>query len=367
MGVVRWTSAAVPVVVVALLGSATGAGPSLASDPPWQPPPCPATGLSPTASGTGAWFRLAPVLDGTGTLVGEALTTTTHGDGPRRLMLPPESFASGPSGGQLVVGDDDGARSRLRVIDVAHGCLRLEVEEPAVIRSALLAPDGASLWEHRVDRRTRSDLGVWRRALDGGESLPVLPGISADPEYGPTFATVLRDSADGHLVVASCGAVACRTRVLDQATKSVALFEHTGPPIGFTGGRLVAHEACDWWPCPIVAVEPGTGERQTLVGAAGDAELGGPADGSLVYQAADGSLVTRDVELRPDVESRAQTVLAHSRGLAPVRRGSVAEAGADLPPGSVLVAQSGRPDDPLSIWRLDPMNDVLIVAREVEP
>jgi hypothetical protein len=361
MGVVRWTSAAVPVVVVALLGSATGAGPSLASDPPWQPPPCPATGLPPTASGTGAWYRLAPMLDGTGTLIGQALTTATRGDGLRRLMLPPESFASGPSGGQLVVGDDDGARSRLRVVDVAHGCLRLEVEEPAVIRSALLAPDGASLWEHRVDRGTRSDLGVWRRALDSGDSLPVLPGISADPAYGPTFATVLRDSADGHLVVASCGAVACRTRVLDQATDSVALVEHTGPPIGFTGARLVAHEACDWWPCPIVAVEPGTGERQTLVDAAGDAELGGPADGSLVYQAADGSLVTSDIE------SRAQTELSDSWGLAPVRRGSAAEAGADLPPGSVLVAQGGRMDDPLAVWQLDPMNDVLVVAREVEP
>jgi len=359
MRVVRWLCAVTFMVVTGLLAGAVETGTSLAADPPWPPPPCPA-GLPSIASGTAAWYRLTPMLDATGTLIAQELTVATHGSSTRTEELPPESFASGPSNGQLVVGDDDGARSRLRVVDLVHGCLRLDVEEPAVIRSALAATDGVSVWEHRVDRSTRADMGIWRRAMDGS-SEQLLPSISADPEYGPTFTTLLRGSSDGHLVVASCGALACRTRVLDPVTSNVALIERTGPPIGFTDGRLVAHAVCDWWPCAVVAVDPGTGGRQTLVEEANEAELGGDEDSILAYQAPGGTLTVMDVA------SGARTVLADGRGLAPVRRGSVAEAGVDLRAGRLLLAPDGRLDEAVEAWQLDPATSALTAAEEVRP
>jgi len=361
MGVVRWVRVLMPVVVTGLLAGMAGTGTSLASDPPWQPPPCPVAVPSAASAGSAGWYRLTPVLDATGTLVAQQLTVAARGGVIRAMNLPPESFASGPSGGLLVVGDDDGTRSRLRVLDLAHGCARLDVEETSVIRSALTASDGASLWEHRVDRGTRADMGIWRRAMDDGSSARLLPGISDNPDYGPTFVTELRESSDGHLVVASCGATACRTRVVDTETSRVALVEQTGPPIGFTGGWLVTHAPCDWWPCAVVAVDPESGARQTLVDDANHAELGGAVDGLLVYQEPDGALAIMDVD------SRSRAVLGAGGRLGPVRRGSMAETGVDLPMGSVLVAPDGRMDDVREAWRLDPATQALTTAEEVTP
>ncbi len=361
MGVVRWACAAMPVVLAGLLSGAHGAIASLASDPPWQPPPCPAAGPLPAAAGTAGWYRLTPVVDETGTLAGQELTVAVRGNRPRTVPLPPESFASGPGGGQVVVGDDNGNRSRLRIVDLTRGCLRLSIEEPDVIRSALLASDGASVWEHRVDRDTRADLGIWRRSVDDGTTMRVLPGIDADPGYGPTFVTVLRGSADGHLAVASCGALACRTRVLDPDGSSISTVEDTGPPVGFADGRLVSHAACDWWPCAVLAVEPRTGRREVLVDAANDAELGGAGDQMLVYQTGAGELAVMNVA------SGTRSELPGERGLAPVRRGSVTDAGVDLPPGRVLLAANGRMDDIARAWQLDPDSRVLTTAEEVAP
>ncbi len=124
MEVLRFVRGLGPIVAIALLGAPGAARPpSLGSGaPPWQPPPCtPAEGAVPPPAGT-AWFRLEPVLDRAGTLAGQRLTLGLVGATPRSVDLPPESFASGPVRGRVLVGDDDGSRSRLRVVDVARGC-----------------------------------------------------------------------------------------------------------------------------------------------------------------------------------------------------------------------------------------------------
>ena len=96
METLRWLRLAPLAVVIAAgaLGpgrpvSGAGAGPA------WDPPPCPAadTGGPP---GTGAWYRLDPVLDRSGTLAAQRLTTGIAGRPSRHLDLAPESFASGP-------------------------------------------------------------------------------------------------------------------------------------------------------------------------------------------------------------------------------------------------------------------------------
>jgi hypothetical protein len=365
MGVVRWSRAVVLVVgVVASVvgaGASPGTSPALASDRSWQPPPCPPIARGRPAPGTAAWYRLAPVIDATGTLVAQRLETAARGATTRTVDLPAESFASGPAQGQLVVGSDDGRRSRLQVVDLERGCVRFDAVESAVIRSAITTLDGAAVWEHRVDRETRADLGVWRRSLDDGGSVQVLPGIEADPAYGPTFVTDLRESSDGHLLVASCGALACRTRILGAGSARVGLVPDTGPVIGFADGRLVAHAACDAWPCAIVSVAPDSGRRWTLLDRALEAELGGPGDGNLVYQAPDGELASLDLA------SRSRHTLVAGRGLAPLRRGSLADAGADLRPGRVLVAADGELDGTWGAWQVDPATDTLSMAGEFEP
>jgi hypothetical protein len=333
------------VALAGVLGSARI--PALAAaDPPWQPPSCGEVAAAGGAAGVGgtvakggaaAWYRLDPVLDDRGSLAGERLTLGLLGGSTRHMDLSPESSASGPANGAVLVSEDDGIESRLRLVDAARACETVLAREGSVIRGALLAPDGASAWEHRVNRVTRADEGVWRRSLAGGVARRVLPGLAPDDQFGPTYVTELSWLGDGRLGVASCGERACRTRVLDPVTGRTATFDGTGPLLGVAGDLGVALGACTGLPCPIEAVDLRTGRHSVLVDGTGPAAM---ADGVLVFEAADGSLVGMDVARGHSVH------VAANRGLLPVRRTSSATSGADTPRGDVLLAPSGRLDRP---------------------
>ena len=157
-------------------------------------------------------------------------------------------------------------------------------EAEAVVRGALLAPDGSAVWEHRVNRVTRADEGIWRRPVAGGPSARVLPGLPASGRFGPTFVTELSWAADGRLGVSSCGERACRTRVMDPATGRVDAFEGTGPLVGVHEDRALVHGACSGLPCPIETVDLRTGRRSVLVEQAGLASVDGSGTGSLVFE-----------------------------------------------------------------------------------
>lgn len=331
----RWLRLAPLAVVIAAgaLGSGravSGAG----TAPGWDPPPCPLTDTG-GPPGAGAWYRLDPALDRAGTLAARRLTTGIAGQPSRQLDLSPESFASGPVGGLVLAGEDDGMVSRLRLLDPARGCTTAVADELAVIRSAVLDPDGRSIVEHRVDRTTRADLGVWRRTI-GGSAIRLLDGLGPDPELGPTFATDLVVAADGRLVVSSCGVEACRVRVLDPATGAVDRFRGTGPGLGVTGDSVVVRAACPGFPCPVEAIDLATGRRVTLAGDAGAALLGGPAGADLVYAAAGDRVAVLGV-------TTGRRVAAREAGGVPLRAGSTATAGAEAPPGRVALAPRGRP------------------------
>ena len=124
MEVLRFARALVPLAAIALLGPPGVASPATggAADPPWEPPVC-RGGVAAPAEGRGvAWFRTDGVLDGTGTLAGQRVTLGLVGGTARRVDLPAESFAAGPARGVVLVGDDDGTRSRLRAFDPTRGC-----------------------------------------------------------------------------------------------------------------------------------------------------------------------------------------------------------------------------------------------------
>ncbi len=327
-------------LALAVVAGAVGIGRPIAGaagDPAWDPPPCPPDD-SGGAPGAAAWYRLDPTLDRQGTLVAMRLTVGLAGAGGRWLALAPESFASGPVGGRVLAGTDDGAVSSLRLLDPARACATAVADEGDVIRSAVIAPDGRSLVEHRVDRQTRDDLGVWRRALaaDGtptGDAVLVLPGLAPDATHGRTFTTELLVEADGRLVASSCGAEACRVRVLDPGSGEVTSVERIGPALGVTGGRLVARAACAGEPCGLVSVDLSSRARATVVEAALAAGLDGA---TLVYEVPGGRVASLEIT----TGRRSGPVDA---GGVPMRGGSLAQAGSAAPDGTIPLAPGGRP------------------------
>src|SRR5687768_13021241 len=177
--------------------------------PDWAPPQC-SDPVGPAAAPIGAWYRIDPVIVD-GVWSGQLLTLgLAGGRRPRQVQLDAESFASGPVGGAVLVGTDDGAASSLTLFDVGAGCRWDLGTSRDVIRHATLSPDRRSLLEHRIDRRTRADHGVWRRPLDGAAPTRTVAPVEADQRFGPTWRTELSWSADGRtLIVESCGEVAC--------------------------------------------------------------------------------------------------------------------------------------------------------------
>ena len=365
MELVRCLVGSGTLATMALVGALGATHPRVlaAADPPWQPPPCgeARAGDASTAAGSGtAWYRLDLVLDEGGSLAGQRLTVGLVGGPARHLDLAPESFASGPAGGVVLVGDDDGAETRLRLLDVARGCATaVGREAEAVVRGALLAPDGSTVWEHRVNRVTRADEGVWRRPVAGSPSARVLPGLPANGRFGPTFVTELSWAADGRLGVSSCGERACRTRVMDPATGRVDAFEGTGPLVGVHGDRALVHGVCAGLPCPIEAVDLRTGRRSVLVEEAGLASVDGSGTGSLVFETAAGQLAVLDLG-----SGRRSHVTADA-GLLPVRQTSAATSGAETPGGAVLVAPRGRVGQPSAAQHVDPATHAAVSLGEV--
>lgn len=351
---IRWVGPGViGVLALGALSTATlGAGPRS-----WTPEPCtgpagPGTvAAAPSPAGLAdldreAWFRMDPVMDDSGTLAGQRLSLGLDGArSVRAQSLPAESFVAGPFGGIVLVGSDDGTTSTVRAIDVAQGCAWALANEADVIRRATIDPDGHALYEIRVDRSTRADLGVWERSLDGTPARQVLAPIDPDGRFGPTFTTEFAWDPSGRtLAVQSCGEAACRTRFV--ATDGAAAFGGTVEPdlgtmIGLENDRLVGYLACPGLPCPIVAIDLATGSRTVLADQAGIGVLvSTPSGRRLVHEtftptglalrsvAMDGSGAT-DLGALPD------GVRLHPT---PDR----ADAATRVPPGWALLATDGR-------------------------
>jgi len=331
---IRWIHGAATATVLALAGVGALARPPLleAADPPWDPPPCPAAVTAPADAAV--WFRLDGLVDAAGTLTGQRLTVGRLGGGGRTIDLPPESFATGPWDGRVLIGADDGARSRLSLVDVGAACATLLAEEDAVVRAALVTPDGSAVVEHRVDRATRTDLGVWRVPLDGSRARRLVAGLAADARYGRTFSTELRWAPDGRLAVTACGEARCRTRIVDPVSGQATAVGPTGPVIGVTSdGAVVAHEPCGGFPCAIVRRAPGT-DASILVRATGPATMAGDR---VVFESARGRLTALDART-------GRLTVIEGEELAPIAAGSAARAGASHAAGAALLVLGARLD-----------------------
>jgi len=324
--------------VIGMLGAAHPVA-LQAADPPWDPPLCGDTVSAERARSAGSWFRVEPMIDGSGMLVGQQVRVGGADDARgRRVDLQPEAFATGPFAGAVLVGEDDGSESRLRLVDPHRGCATEVGSSRDVVRVAVVDPAGRAVYEHHVDRATRADLGVWRRPIDGRRPVRVLAGIRSDAAYGPTFGTELTWGSDGRLAVASCGERACRVRVVEPGGRAVRELGPTGAIVGLAGDVLVAYDVCPGLPCDIHAFGIRGGSRRTLAVDAGPAALAGIGGSRLAYEAAAGTL--RSVEVatgRTLAESHVPAAAA------PVRSTSGSGRGASVPEGWLLLDEpAGR-------------------------
>ena len=283
----RWIGPGVIAIVgVASIASVTAG----AAQRPWTPVDCPDGSGNRAAAvrwdgpsdlgnlANEAWFRLDPRVDRDGALTGQRLAVGLDGErGSRVLDLPPESFAAGPFGRVVLVGSDDGSASRLRAVDVAGLCAWDVDETTDVIRRATIDPADLAIYEMRVDRATRADVGIWSRPIDGVQpAARVLEPIESDARFGRTFSTEFSWDLEGtRLVVQSCGEVACRSRVVTPGDGTVRTVEEPGlgSLVGLDGDHLVTYAACPGLPCPVIATDLTTGLRSELAGAAATAVL----------------------------------------------------------------------------------------------
>jgi hypothetical protein len=292
------------------------------------------------------WYRLDPRLDPSGALQGQRLALGTDDDRYSRVLdLPPESFATGPFGRVILVGADDGATSRLEAIDPAAECSWIVTQEADVVRRATIDPLGAVAYETRVDRRTRADLGIWSRPLDGSApAVRVLQPIGIDEQFGPTFSTEFAwDLAGRVLAIQSCGETACRTRILGSDGASFRVVEDPalGMMVGLADDVLVSYGACPGLPCPILATNISNGSRSVMADAAAGAVLVATADRPrLVHEAFEVSgIVLRAVALDGSVaESLGPVPYGLRLHVAP----SVAESGTRAPSGWIVLSPDGR-------------------------
>jgi hypothetical protein len=301
-----------------------------------------------TEPAAGAWYRLDPIVSA-GTLTGQRLSLGRL-DQVRvdRVDLDAESFAAGPFDGAVLVGTDDGRASRLALVDAATRCRRDIARESAVIRTATVSPDRRSAIEARVDRATRSDLGIWRRSLqpDGPAPVRIVAPIDPDPRFGPTWLTDLAWSDDGQLVVGSCGQVACRFRVVDPASGAIrgVADPRLGWLIGVANGRLVSHAACRGLPCPIHVTDLATGSIRRLATRAGAAVLAVTPDRTPVTVAEDWP---DDASLEViDLDGRAVGHLAADGGAHHLVAGSAwSGSSVEHDAGRVALTRDGRAPD----------------------
>jgi len=311
-----------------------------------------------------AWFRLDPRLDRAGALEGQRLALGLDGARSSRILdLPAESFAAGPFGRVVVVGFDDGSTSTLAVLDVTHECSWPVAEESgSVIRRATIDPAGETVYEMRVDRATRADLGVWARPIDGTRpALQIVEPIAPDERFGRTYTTEFTWGLSGdRLAIQSCGEVACRTRVHDPADGSLVFVAEAdlGAIVGLSGDALVTYAACKGWPCPVITVSLETGQRQVLTEAAAVAILATTSSGPrLVHEVlGETGIVVRATSLDGSVATDLGPL---PEGLRLHAAPTTAESATEVPNDWVLVGPEGRFQDtgPTALTQLRRIED----------
>ncbi len=203
-----------------------------------------------TDVGRRSGWAVAPVLDPQGSLVGWTLDGRTRGVTLPRIALPAESSVSADVGGRVVVTADDGRRSIVAIVSTVARCATIVAVSGDVARSGVLGGRDGSVLYHAVARDSRADLGIWVAVAGAPPQLLVDALPAHDPavmHVGRVYATTLMlDEAGTRLAVQSCGAIDCRTRVVDLGTRREARLDWPGqgPLVAIAAEGATFADAC---------------------------------------------------------------------------------------------------------------------------
>jgi hypothetical protein len=347
----RWLAAPLALVAIALVlsrfqpgaeaGGRTQAPQSAACA--GEAPLGKAAGRPGAAGAPRTWWRITEQLDGNGALVGRTLFAGRGAKTTLTMPLATESMARGPVGGLLIVTNDDGRTSEVRLVSIPDGCSWLLHRDMNVVRSAILDPATGSAYAHLLQRETRADLGVFQ--LVGGDPEAalerVLEPLAPNPELGPIWATELRLDAEGSaLAVQSCSELGCLTRVVSLEAFgrpfTVVRGEGQGSMIGFAGDQLVTWDLCAGMPCAIQAWRSGA-NRPTVLAERGIG-AGLTRDGRYLLVVTDAS----GRAVRIDVAGGQRVVIKGvGAGELPLGAAVTATAGFDVGPNEIALASNG--------------------------
>jgi hypothetical protein len=338
----RWISLPIALVALGLVALLVTLGTSVRS-PTTGGQGATATASCPTAPPNpanlahglvGTWFRLDPRLDSNGSLTGQTLAWGQPSGQVWTMDLPPAASAAGPFGRYVLVALDDDVASQLRLLDAANGCSTTLARTNEVIWRATIDPRDGAIYEARLDRVTRSDLGIWRRPLNPSEP----PTRVLDPLPADDLSEEFTWSLDGtRLAVLTCGQV-CHVRLFDPSSGQTTTFDdpELGEVIGIGAADLVRYRHCvDVLPCPVSATQIQTGTRRDLLAAAGLAILTRLGDRELLVYEADNALGILDLASG----ARRSMPLA---GLRLVPNPERAQSAVIAPSGWVAVSPDGR-------------------------
>ena len=294
------------------------------------------------AAGHGTWWRITDTLDANGELVGRTLFAGRAAKTTLTMALATESMARGPVGGMLIVSNDDGHASEVRLVDIAKGCSWLIHRDANVVRSAIFDASAGFGYAHLVQRETRQDLGVYQ--LSGGDPDAALHQIveplAAQADLGPIWATELRLNEDGSsLAVQSCSDQGCLTRVvaLGGFGKPIVVVrgERQGSIIGFAGDRIVTWSFCAGMPCGLQSWTAGA-QPKTLADRAVGAGL--TKDGRYLVFVTDPSGHAVRIDLATGGIATVKGVAANEL---PLAANVTATAGFDVADNEIGVASAG--------------------------
>ncbi len=288
------------------------------------------------------WWRSVPVVTALGGLDGWALRLGAQGEAVSTLRLPAESTVDGPVRGVVAVAADDGLASTVRLVDRMR-CGRSVVRLDEVVRAIALDPQAARLAVHLVDRTTRADLGV--RVVDA-DSWATLARIAPPPStelagagVGRTWRTLLQwDRSGERLVVQSCGPRGCLTRIVTAADgRVVGGVASTADVVDLDSDRLVAWGRCSAVPCPLLAVDIGTGRTTVLESDAVAARSVGPGMVAVETAGGPGRIRVHDRGSRTVTDRTPDDRRSTSLLPGPAR----SDAGVELPAGWIPLVAAG--------------------------
>lgn len=357
----RWLAAPLALVAIGLLLSrfqpgaeAGGRTSAPASGACAGEPPLGAAAAGTAGPGAGAaqrtWWRIEEALDPEGTLAGRTLYAGRAANTTLTMSLGTESMARGPVRGLLIVTNDDGHASEVRLVSIADGCSWLVHRNQNVVRSAILDPAAGVAYAHLVQRETRADLGVFRLA-GGDPEAPlqrVLDPLAPQADLGEIWATELRlDEAGTALAVQSCSDRGCVTRVLAPAAfgspVTVVRGQGQGSIIGIAGDRIVTWAFCAGMPCSVQGWTAGSQNPAVLAERAVGAGL--TLDGRYVLLVTDESGRAVRLDL---AGNRSSVVKGVAAGELPLGAALTSTAGLEVAADEIALASPGGDPHPLA-------------------